>query len=91
MRTHACMACSKLKSPVQMNIASMAPITATQFGTAKLVQSLVLPEGEEPGAVLRIGSALIAGAASGLVATPFEMIVIHQQVRAWARMLHASC
>eukprot|EP00955_Chlamydomonas_euryale_P073552 361775-Chlamydomonas_euryale.AAC.17 len=62
-----------------MNVASMAPITATQFGTARFMQTLLAGSGDAKMGVV-IASSAMGGAASALVATPFEMVVIHQQV-----------
>ncbi len=63
-----------------MNILSMAPITASQFGTNRAVQQLLLgkPDGELSGAQ-RFVAAAAAGGASGLVACPSELIIIQQQ------------
>ncbi|KAG1671135.1 hypothetical protein FOA52_005387 [Chlamydomonas sp. UWO 241] len=61
-----------------MNIASMAPITASQFGAAHLVLTAWAGD-SKPTDVQRLTAAAFGGAASALVATPFECIVIHQQ------------
>ncbi len=64
-----------------MNIMSMAPITASQFGTARLVQQLML--GKADGDLTdaqRFISAATAGATSALIASPSELIIIQQQV-----------
>lgn len=67
-------------SCLQMNIASMAPITATQFGATRVVQTALTGESGQASDVVRVASAFVGGGTSALVATPFEMIVIHQQV-----------
>mmetsp|Transcript_12533 Transcript_12533/g.27025 ORF Transcript_12533/g.27025 Transcript_12533/m.27025 type:complete len:270 (-) Transcript_12533:957-1766(-) len=63
-----------------MNIVSMAPITASQFGTNRVVQQLLLgkPDGELTGGQ-KFFSAGIAGAVSAFIASPSELIIIHQQ------------
>lgn len=72
-----------LPSPacVQMNVVSMAPITASQFGTNKIMQSVVLKKADAAltGAE-RFGCAAVAGAVSAFIASPSELIIIHQQV-----------
>lgn len=65
-----------------MNIVSMAPITASQFGTNRLIQTLVLKKSDsELNNVERFGAAAAAGAVSAFIASPSELIIIHQQVR----------
>lgn len=65
-----------------MNIVSMAPITASQFGTNRLMQTMVLRKSEnELTNVERFGAAAAAGAVSAFIASPSELIIIHQQVR----------
>ncbi len=61
---------------------SMAPITASQFGTNRVVQQLLLgkSDGELTGAQKFIAAGT-AGAVSGLIASPSELIIIQQQVR----------
>ena len=62
------------------NAASIAPITAVQFGANKLYENLAKSAGADvdSGAV-RIGVAALAGATSGVVACPPELLVIQQQ------------
>ncbi|KXZ48758.1 hypothetical protein GPECTOR_25g342 [Gonium pectorale] len=63
-----------------MNVVSMAPITASQFGTNRLMQTVVLKksEGDLTG-LERFGSAAVAGAVSAFIASPSELIIIQQQ------------
>jgi solute carrier family 25 citrate transporter 1 len=64
-----------------MNIVSMAPITASQFGTNRLMQTVVLEKSENDlTGVERFGSAAVAGAVSAFIASPSELIIIQQQV-----------
>jgi solute carrier family 25 citrate transporter 1 len=50
-----------------MNIVSMAPITASQFGTNRLMQTVVLKKSEDSLTGLeRFGSAAISGGVSAL-------------------------
>lgn len=63
-----------------MNIVSMAPITASQFGTNRLMQTVVLRKSEaDLTGAERFGSAAVAGAASAFIASPSELIIIQQQ------------
>ncbi|KAG2444440.1 hypothetical protein HXX76_001193 [Chlamydomonas incerta] len=63
-----------------MNIVSMAPITASQFGTNRLMQTVVLKKSEADLTPLeRFGSAGVAGAVSAFIASPSELIIIQQQ------------
>ncbi|MEW5318667.1 MAG: hypothetical protein WDW38_009872 [Sanguina aurantia] len=61
----------------------MAPITASQFGTNKLMQTAVLGgshrSADELTTFQRIGCAATAGAASAFIASPSELIIIQQQ------------
>lgn len=66
---------------LQLNVMSMAPITACQFGTNRFVTGLLGKEDSELSRVERFGCAAAAGATSALIATPSELIIIHQQVR----------
>lgn len=63
-----------------MNILSMAPITASQFGTNRLIQQLMgKADGDPLTGFQRFSSAAIAGAASAFIASPSELVIIHQQ------------
>lgn len=66
---------------LQMNIVSMAPITASQFGTNRLMQTVVMRKSEaDLTGAERFGSAAVAGAVSAFIASPSELIIIQQQV-----------
>jgi solute carrier family 25 citrate transporter 1 len=68
----------------QINVLSMAPITASQFGTNRLVQQLMLGKAEGLTGIQTFGSAAISGGVSALIASPSELIIIQQQARrAW--------
>jgi solute carrier family 25 citrate transporter 1 len=60
---------------------SMAPITASQFGTNRFMQQMLLgkPDGELTGPQKFLAAA-VAGGVSGLIASPTELIIIQQQV-----------
>ncbi|GFR52575.1 hypothetical protein Agub_g15168 [Astrephomene gubernaculifera] len=63
-----------------MNVVSMAPITASQFGTNRLMQTKVLNKSEDELTGLeRFGCASVAGAVSAFIASPSELIIIQQQ------------
>lgn len=63
-----------------INAASMAPITATQFGTSRLIENLLTQRtGEAPGTAGRFLAAAAAGTVSAFIGSPSEMIIIHQQ------------
>ena len=63
-----------------MNVVSMAPITASQFGTNRLFSKHILKKQEaDLTGVERFGSAAVAGAASAFIASPSELVIIHQQ------------
>ncbi len=66
----------------QISVASMAPITASQFGTNRLVQQLMMgkPDGGELSGAQKFVAAGISGSVSGLIASPTELIIIQQQV-----------
>eukprot|EP00878_Enallax_costatus_P026933 GHUV01028948.1.p2 GENE.GHUV01028948.1~~GHUV01028948.1.p2 ORF type:complete len:190 (+),score=34.71 GHUV01028948.1:952-1521(+) len=74
-------------TPVQMyrglliNCGSIAPITASQFGTNRFMEGLLKQRtpGQDLTSVDRFGCAAAAGAVSSLVATPTELIIIQQQ------------
>lgn len=63
-----------------LNVMSMAPITASQFGTNRVMQQLLLgrPDGELSGGQ-KFAAAAVAGGVSGLIASPSELIIIQQQ------------
>lgn len=66
-----------------MNIISMTPITASQFGTNRLVQGLLKGSADtELTGAQQFGCAMVAGAASAFIASPSELVIIHQQVPA---------
>ncbi|KAF5832324.1 mitochondrial carrier domain-containing protein [Dunaliella salina] len=75
------------RNPIQiyrgltLNILSMAPITASQFGTNHVMQQLLGtgPKGTDLTGLARFQAATVAGMASGLIATPSELIIIQQQ------------
>uniref|UniRef100_A0A7S0YRZ3 Mitochondrial carrier protein n=1 Tax=Polytomella parva TaxID=51329 RepID=A0A7S0YRZ3_9CHLO len=63
-----------------MNIVSMAPITASQFGANRFLTSVVLKKEEKDMNISeRFFSASMAGAFSALIASPSELIIIQQQ------------
>ncbi|KAF8058077.1 mcfT [Scenedesmus sp. PABB004] len=64
-----------------INCGSIAPITASQFGTNRFMERLVSQRagGQELGSWGRFGCAAVAGAVSALVASPTELIIIQQQ------------
>lgn len=67
---------------LQINMGSIAPITASQFGTNRLMEKLLLQRSgqQELGTMGRFSCAAVAGTVSALVATPTELIIIQQQV-----------
>lgn len=66
---------------VQINCGSIAPITASQFGTNRFMERLLMQRsGGELGTWGRFGCAAVAGTVSALVASPTELIIIQQQV-----------
>lgn len=67
---------------VQINCGSIAPITASQFGTNRFMEKLLTQRsgGEQLGTLGRFGCAAVAGTVSALVASPTELIIIQQQV-----------
>lgn len=69
--------------PLQINCGSIAPITASQFGTNRLMEKLLLQRSgkQELGTMGRFGCAAVAGTVSALIATPTELVIIQQQVR----------
>jgi solute carrier family 25 citrate transporter 1 len=66
----------------QINCGSIAPITASQFGTNRFMERLLLQRsgGEPLSTASRFGCAAVAGTVSALVASPTELIIIQQQV-----------
>lgn len=74
-------------TPIQMyrglliNCGSIAPITASQFGTNRIMERALLQQrgGQPLSSVDRFGCAAVAGAVSALVASPTELIIIQQQ------------
>jgi len=59
----------------------MAPITASQFGTNRIMeQAIAKYTGKDLTVVGRFGAAAVAGAVSSLIGTPTELIIIQQQV-----------
>lgn len=69
---------------LQINCGSIAPITASQFGTNRFMERLLMQRSgqSELGTWGRFGCAAVAGTVSALVASPTELIIIQQQVRA---------
>jgi hypothetical protein len=67
---------------MQINMGSIAPITASQFGTNRLMEKLLLQRSgqQELGTQGRFSCAAVAGTVSALVATPTELVIIQQQV-----------
>jgi solute carrier family 25 citrate transporter 1 len=64
---------------VQINCGSIAPITASQFGTNRFMEKLLMQRsGGELGTWGRFGCAAVAGTVSALVASPTELIIIQQ-------------
>lgn len=66
---------------VAINAASIAPITAVQFGANALILRALSPNTSQASDMQRIGAAAAAGAASALVSTPAELVMIRQQRR----------
>jgi hypothetical protein len=68
---------------LQINCGSIAPITASQFGTNRFMERTLMQRsgGKQLSSVDRFGCAAVAGAVSALVASPTELIIIQQQVR----------
>jgi len=63
-----------------LNVMSMAPITASQFGTNRLMQQVLLGSADGSGQQMTgLQSFAAAGAASALIASPSELIIIQQQ------------
>jgi hypothetical protein len=67
---------------LQINCGSIAPITASQFGTNRFMERTLMQRagGKQLSSVDRFGCAAVAGAVSALVASPTELIIIQQQV-----------
>lgn len=72
-----------MRTALQINCGSIAPITASQFGTNRIMERALLQQrgGQPLSSVDRFGCAAVAGAVSALVASPTELIIIQQQVR----------
>jgi solute carrier family 25 citrate transporter 1 len=67
--------------PTQVGVMAMAPITASQFGTNRVVQQFLAgSEGAKLTGLQTFASAAIAGGVSAFIASPTELIVIQQQV-----------
>jgi solute carrier family 25 citrate transporter 1 len=65
----------------QMNVVSMAPITASQFGANRLfTQNILRKNDTDLTSAERFAGAAVAGAASAFIASPSELVIIHQQV-----------
>lgn len=63
-----------------INAASMAPITATQFGTNRLMENVIQSyTGAPVNSLGRFGCAAIAGGVSAFIGSPSELIIIQQQ------------
>jgi solute carrier family 25 citrate transporter 1 len=75
----------------QMNVISIAPITASQFGTNRLMQQYLT--GKADGKLTgfqNFASAAVAGAASSVISAPSELMIIQQQVRGLAPTVSLS-
>ena len=77
---------------LQLNVMSMAPITASQFGTNRVMQQLLLgkADGELTGGQ-KFASAAVAGGVSALIASPSELIIIQQQARSMSGVTWKQC
>ena len=64
---------------VVVNAGSMAPITAVQFGASAMIAGMMGGPGEVSSAG-RVGAAAAAGALSGLISGPAELVMIRQQL-----------
>eukprot|EP00879_Flechtneria_rotunda_P025306 GHRR01026884.1.p1 GENE.GHRR01026884.1~~GHRR01026884.1.p1 ORF type:complete len:126 (+),score=32.55 GHRR01026884.1:263-640(+) len=74
---------------MQINCGSIAPITASQFGTNRFMERLLTQRtGQELSSLGRFGCAAVAGTVSALVASPTELIIIQQQVSSQLAVLH---
>jgi len=66
-----------------VNAASIAPITAIQFGVSGMAKQFLKErkgsQSAELNAVEQIGSAMLAGAASSIIVCPADMLIIQQQ------------
>lgn len=63
-----------------INAVSIAPITATQFGTNRLVEGFLAGSSQRHlSNIEKFASAGVSGAVSALVASPSELIIIQQQ------------
>lgn len=77
---------------VQINAASIAPITASQFGTHRILEQALIKAsgGKEPTSLGRFGCAAGAGAVSAMICTPTELIIIQQQVHRHCSQLNCG-
>ncbi|KAI8476555.1 MAG: mitochondrial carrier domain-containing protein [Monoraphidium minutum] len=63
-----------------INCCSMAPITASQFGTSRLLENAIIKHtGSDITTAGRFASAAGAGSVSALIGSPTELIIIQQQ------------
>eukprot|EP00877_Chromochloris_zofingiensis_P003385 jgi/Chrzof1/13047/Cz07g17260.t1 len=71
-----------------INAASIAPITASQFGTHRILEQALIKAsgGKEPTSLGRFGCAAGAGAVSAMICTPTELIIIQQQKKGTSLM-----
>jgi hypothetical protein len=83
---------SLLPPPLQINCGSIAPITASQFGTNRFMERTLMQRAgsQQLSSVDRFGCAAVAGAVSALVASPTELIIIQQQVSRSSTCTHNS-
>jgi len=71
---------SHLYRGLPMNVVSMAPITASQFGANRLfTQNILRKNDTDLTSAERFAGAAVAGAASAFIASPSELVIIHQQ------------
>jgi hypothetical protein len=77
--------------PLQINAGSMMPITATQFGTNRVVEQFLSSRTVDGqlSSLAKFSCAAVAGGVSAFVATPTELIIIQQQKKQTA--LLAEC
>jgi hypothetical protein len=70
-----------LLPPRQVNVGSMLPITATQFGVNRMLEQAYLRtfDGQQPNVMGKIAMAMGAGGASAFFGCPTEFVVIQQQ------------
>ncbi|KAF6250639.1 mitochondrial carrier domain-containing protein [Scenedesmus sp. NREL 46B-D3] len=72
---------SQMYRGLLINCGSIAPITASQFGTNRFMERTLMQRTgrQQLSSVERFGCAATAGAVSALVATPTELVIIQQQ------------